>query len=200
LDWVQALAKTCQNEDILLIIDEVQTGMGRTGTLFAYEQYGIEPDMITLAKGLGSGFPVGALLAKEKSAISFQPGTHGSTFGGNPLAMTAALATLETIAEINIIDQVQKNSTLIFNKLTDLKKQFPSIVDVRGKGFLIGIQFNHEIKWLMDALREQHILVLVAGADVLRILPPLNTTIEEINQFLTIIHRILIDQRKEGSS
>lgn len=200
LEWVQNIAETCQKEDILVIIDEVQTGMGRTGTLFAYEQYGIEPDMITLAKGLGSGFPVGALLAKEKAAISFQPGTHGSTFGGNPLAMTAALATLETIVNSKVLVQVQKNSTLVFNQILEWKKQFPSIIDVRGKGFLIGIQFDHEVKELIDALREQHILALVAGADVLRILPPLNTTDEEIKHFLTTLQVILLDQRKEGSS
>lgn len=200
VEWVQQLAKTCQKHDILLIIDEIQTGMGRTGTLFAYEQYGIKPDMMTLAKGLGSGFPVGALLAKEKSATSFQPGTHGSTFGGNPLAMTAALATLETIVKGDLLDQVKKKSILIFNRISEWKKQFPSIIDIRGKGFLIGIQFDYEVSGLLEALRDQHVLALVAGADVLRVLPPLNTSDEEINEFLTIMQSILNDQIKEGSS
>ncbi|WP_280770961.1 aspartate aminotransferase family protein [Salipaludibacillus daqingensis] len=200
LEWVQELANACQKEDILLIIDEVQTGMGRTGTLFSYEQYGIEPDMMTLAKGLGSGFPVGALLAKDKSALSFQPGTHGSTFGGNPLAMTAAKATLDTIVSHHLVDEVKRYSEKIFTKLHEWKKEFPAIVDVRGKGFLIGVEFDKEVKGIIEGLRKNHVLALVAGPNVLRILPPLNTTEEEIDQFLMILHDILDEQLKEESS
>ncbi|WP_416150535.1 aspartate aminotransferase family protein [Salipaludibacillus sp. HK11] len=201
LDWVKAIANECRENDMLLIIDEVQTGMGRTGTLFAYEQYGIEPDIITLAKGLGSGFPVGSMLAKEHAAKSFQPGTHGSTFGGNPLAMTAALATLETMLDNNcdLFKNVKNNSTRIFSELSSWKKDLPNMIDVRGQGYLIGIQFDGEVTGIITSLREHHVLALVAGPDVLRILPPLTTSKKEIDQFLTILHDILKAQLEEGS-
>lgn len=198
-EWVQKIAKLCSQEDILLIVDEVQTGAGRTGALFAYEQFEIEPDVMTLAKGLGSGFPVGAMLAKEHVATSFQPGTHGSTFGGNPLAMTAALATIETISQPNILQNVQRQSEKIFSELASWDRKFSFIKDVRGKGLLIGIEMDGAVHDFLKTLRGYNILVLVAGPNVIRILPPLNTSDEEVNYFLTTLYEVFIAQEKEVS-
>lgn len=181
--WVSELADLCKAADILLMIDEIQTGIGRTGTLFAYQQYGVEPDVITLAKGLGSGFPVGAMLAKEHAAKSFQPGSHGSTFGGNPLAMTAALATLEEILGHNLLSDVCEKAEWLRNELETVKQNFSCIKEVRGTGFLIGVEFYNEAGSLISSFREKGILVLAAGAKVLRILPPLTTSQEELEIF-----------------
>ncbi|RKL69325.1 aspartate aminotransferase family protein [Salipaludibacillus neizhouensis] len=182
--WIQELAKICKENDILFMVDEIQTGMGRTGTLFAYEQFNIEPDVITLAKGLGSGFPIGAMMAKEAVANSFQPGTHGSTFGGNPLATTAGLATIEALTSPDFLTTVTNKSAMLTKQLHQLKEDFPSIVEVRGMGLLIGIEFTHPVKPIMESLRAKKILVLIAGPKVLRILPPLVTTTEELELFM----------------
>lgn len=182
-DWVDALVRTCRKNDCLIIVDEVQTGMGRTGTLFAYEQYGFEPDIMTLAKGLGSGIPIGAMLAKEKIAQSFTPGTHGSTFGGNPLSATAGLATLETFAEENIIEHVQKQSIDFWTKLEDLKTQFSFIKEIRGKGLMAGLETEMEAVKITRAALAEHLLVLTAGPHVVRLLPPLVITEKETALF-----------------
>ncbi|UTR14812.1 acetylornithine transaminase [Salipaludibacillus sp. LMS25] len=193
-EWVQTLVSKCEQHNVLVIIDEIQTGMGRTGALFAYEHYDIEPDIITLAKGLGSGIPVGAMLAKHHVSQSFQPGTHGSTFGGNPLAMTAGIATLNTLTKDHIIANVVQLSSQLFKELEELKKNIAQIEDVRGLGFLIGIQFSHDVAPIVKKLRDKNILCLVAGPKVLRILPPLNTTEVEMNVFITALKNILTDQ------
>lgn len=192
--WIQQLAALCRKHDSLLIIDEIQTGIGRTGSMFAYEQYGIEPDIVTLAKGLGSGFPVAAMLAKGTASEAFQPGTHGSTFGGNPLAMTAALATLETIEEENILANVSALSEQLYSHLKTLQQQFPVIEDVRGAGLLAGIQFKNGAKPVMQALQKKQVLCLLAGPDVLRILPPLTTTEDELALFITHLKETLNEQ------
>lgn len=182
--WVTELAAICKENDILLMLDEIQTGMGRTGTLFAYEQFGIEPDVITLAKGLGSGFPIGAVLAKDKVAATFTPGTHGSTFGGNPLAATAGYATVKSMLTDKISEHVQMLSEYFFSKLNELKEIYPEIKQVKGKGLLIGLEMEKGAGTYITALREKNVLALSAGEHVLRILPPLTTTTEEINEFL----------------
>ncbi|GER67709.1 acetylornithine aminotransferase [Weizmannia acidilactici] len=181
--WVDALISTCKKNGILVIVDEVQTGMGRTGTLFAYEQYGFEPDIMTLAKGLGSGFPIGAMLAKEEVAESFTPGTHGSTFGGNPLATTAGLATLETFIEEKVIENAQKQSKYLWAKLETFKAQFSFIKDVRGKGLMVGIETEIEAAEIIRAALKEDLLVLSAGPHVVRLLPPLIVSEEEIDLF-----------------
>ncbi|WP_078576696.1 acetylornithine transaminase [Salipaludibacillus agaradhaerens] len=193
-EWVQTLVSKCKQHNVLVIIDEIQTGMGRTGAMFAYEHYDIEPDIITLAKGLGSGIPVGAMLAKQHVSQSFQPGTHGSTFGGNPLAMTAGIATLNTLTTDHILANVVQLSSILFKELEKMKKSIDQIEEVRGLGFLIGIQFSHEVSPLVKKLRDKNILCLIAGPKVLRILPPLNTTEVEINVFVTALKNILTDQ------
>ncbi|WHX24810.1 acetylornithine transaminase [Virgibacillus halodenitrificans] len=191
IEWLTNLRDLCHEHDILFMVDEIQTGMGRTGELFAYEQFGVDPDVITLAKGLGSGFPVGALLAKKTVAESFQPGTHGSTFGGNPLAMAAGLATIETIMNNSILNEVENKSRWMAEQLAALKQQFSSIEEVKMSGLLIGVQMKEEAAPLVTAFREKGILVLLAGSHVLRILPPLIVSQEELTTFITVFKEIL---------
>ncbi|MGE8203939.1 acetylornithine transaminase [Heyndrickxia sp. NPDC080065] len=190
-EWIQELASLCKKKNILLIVDEIQTGMGRTGTLFAYEHYGIEPDIMTLAKGLGSGFPIGAMLAKDSVAIAFQPGSHGSTFGGNPLATTAGCATVEQFISTKILPESNQQMNYLWEQLRDLKKKFSIIKEIRGKGFLIGIVIEGESSKIVELALSEKLLILTAGPNVVRILPPLTVTKEEIDQFLFLFNKIL---------
>lgn len=185
--WVSKLVEICQSNNILLVVDEVQTGMGRTGTLFAHEQYGFEPDIMTLAKGLGSGFPIGAMLAKESVGSAFGPGAHGSTFGGNPLASAAAVETVKQVS--SLLPEVSNTSNYLISELKNLSEQCTSILEVRGLGLLIGIEVKEAVPYITE-LREKGVLVLTAGASVLRILPPLNVTQEEVNNFLNVLTEV----------
>ncbi|WP_025028266.1 acetylornithine transaminase [Caldalkalibacillus mannanilyticus] len=187
LEWIQQLEKLCKENHILLMIDEIQTGMGRTGTLFAYEQFGITPDVITLAKGLGSGFPLGAILASEEVAKGFSPGSHGSTFGGNPLATTAGLATLEYMVEQNIAQKAQEAGAYLKEKLLKLQESFPVIKEIRGKGLLLGLVFEDQVLELVTKARENKLLIVTAGPNVLRILPPLTVSKEEIDACIAVL-------------
>jgi acetylornithine aminotransferase len=189
--WIKQLEKICKENDILLMLDEIQTGIGRTGTLFAYEQYDIEPDVITLAKGLGSGFPIGAMLAKENVAASFTPGTHGSTFGGNPLAATAGYATVNTILENDILQHVKQVSAYFHEQLDLLKSKHPVIKEVKGKGLLIGLVMEGGASEYITALRDKNVLALSAGEKVLRLLPPLTTSKDEVDLFLNAFTTVL---------
>ncbi|RHW34296.1 acetylornithine transaminase [Oceanobacillus profundus] len=193
--WIEKLSAICKEADILLMVDEVQTGAGRTGTLFAYEQFGIEPDVMTSAKGLGSGFPIGAMLAKKECASTFSPGTHGSTFGGNPLAATAGIATIETILKQNILEQVKVNSSWLQEQLEALQAKEEVMVSVKGIGFLIGVELKEEANFFIKAFREKGILVLSAGSHVLRILPPLTTTKAELTQFIEVFKEVLVEMK-----
>lgn len=177
-EWVDQVAQLCKEQELLLIVDEIQTGIGRTGKWFSYQHYNIEPDIITMAKGLGSGFPVGAMMAKEFLADTFGPGTHGSTFGGNPLAMAAGLATLEEVEQL--LDDVAKKGAYMQEKLGG-----------RGKGLIIGIEFDFEVAPLLTALREEGILALQAGPNVLRLLPPFTITQEEIDFAIDKIKQVV---------
>lgn len=189
-EWLTQLEKICKENDILLMVDEVQTGMGRTGTLFAYEQFGVKPDVITLAKGLGSGIPIGAMLASESVAASFSPGTHGSTFGGNPLATSAGIATIESILSDGFLAEVKEKSEWFRKQLEKLRQSSNKVIGVKGLGFLVGIELTEPVGPWIDRFREKGILVLSAGANVLRVLPPLTTTKEELNQFVNVFHEI----------
>lgn len=193
-EWVRQLKQVCEENDILFIVDEVQTGIGRTGTLFAYEQFGVEPDIITLAKGLGSGFPVGAVLAKEKVAASFQPGTHGSTFGGNPLAMSAGMETIETILEGNILQEVKQKEKQLMADLIRLQQSYSRIKEIRGLGLLIGMELEGAASFIVEQLQKRNILVLTAGPNVVRILPPLTTTLDELALFIGQLEEILLEE------
>lgn len=189
-EWLTQLEKICKENDILLMVDEVQTGMGRTGTLFAYEQFGVNPDVITLAKGLGSGIPIGAMLTSESVAASFSPGTHGSTFGGNPLATSAGIATIESILSDGFLAEVKEKSDWFRKQLEKLRQSSNKVIGVKGLGFLVGIELTEPVGPWIDRFREKGILVLSAGANVLRVLPPLTTTKEELNQFVNAFHEI----------
>lgn len=187
--WVQKLAQICKENDILLMVDEIQTGMGRTGTLFAYQQYSIQPDVISLAKGLGSGFPIGAIIAKEKVSKGFEPGTHGSTFGGNPLATAAGIATISHLLESNILTHVKEISVYLNQQLESLKKKYTSIKEIRGKGLLKGLVVETDALAIVKKAIQYKLLILTAGPKVVRILPPLNVTKEEINEFTIALEK-----------
>lgn len=181
-EWLVALSKKCIEVGALMSIDEVQTGMGRTGSLYAWEQYPIEPDMFTLAKGLGNGLPVGALLAKEKVAKSFTPGSHGSTFGGNKLAMASANEVVSTINQIDFLTSVKQKGNYLINELKTKLANCEKVLDIRGHGLMIGIELNQPVSPLITQLMEERLLVLSAGANVLRLLPALIISENELDE------------------
>jgi len=192
--YLQAVRTLCDELGLLLILDEVQTGIGRCGTMFAFEQAGVAPDILTLAKGLGGGVPIGAMLATDAVAASFGPGTHGSTFGGNPLSCTAALTVLEAIESEGLLVNVQVRGEQLRQGLLELKARFPAIVDVRGRGLLVGAELSVEAASVVTTAREQGLMILLAGPRVLRFLPPLNVTESEVNEALALLASALEDQ------
>lgn len=191
--FVLDIKRLCEEKGLLLIIDEVQTGIGRTGTLFCYEQYGIKPDIMTLAKGLGGGVPIGAVLATNEAATGFELGDHGSTFGGNPLACAAANTVLEVIADNQLCFNAGTISELIVNKLNQIKEKRGYIKEVRGMGLLIGIEFDERIlaSGMRDSLRNEGYLVSSIGKSVIRIAPPLIIKEAEAAKFCQAIDKIL---------
>jgi len=190
-DYLKKVQNWCQEKGILFILDEVQTGIGRIGTLFAYEQYGVEPDIMTLAKGLGSGVPIGAFLAKENVSV-FSPGDHGSTFGGNPLAFATAYATLKYIIDNDIPAQVKRVGNYFLTRLEGLKQQFDFITEVRGRGLLIALEFNQEIaEKLVLACIDRGLLVNKVKPNALRFMPPLIITEKEVDKALGILRDVL---------
>jgi acetylornithine/N-succinyldiaminopimelate aminotransferase len=191
-DYLHEVRELCSGHGILLILDEVQTGMGRTGKLFAYEHYGITPDIMTLAKGLGAGVPIGAMLATEQVAAAFQPATHGSTFGGNPLVCAASTAALETILEDGfILDQCRRMGKYLIKGLEELKKEFPSLIaDVRGMGLLIGMELVRDCAPVVKACMESGILVNCTAGNVLRFMPPLIVTEKEIDHLMDVLEQV----------
>jgi len=196
-EWISSLQKRCHEVGALFIVDEVQTGVGRTGTFFTSEDYGISPDIITLAKGLGGGLPVGAMLAKKDISAAFTPGSHGTTFGGNPFIMHAVNALIDEVSSSNFLDSVQKNSEYFFSELRILQEEFPNFIsEVRGKGFLLGLLLHAKISAadLQKKLREKKVLVITATGNVLRILPPLITTKENIDYFLGVLKSVLSEE------
>lgn len=195
--YLQAVRQLCDEHGLLLILDEVQTGIGRCGSMFAFEQADIVPDILTLAKGLGGGVAIGAMLANEKVAASFGPGTHGSTFGGNPLACTAALTVLEVIHSDHLLSNVQQRGKQLRQGLLDLAKRFPVIRQVRGLGLLVGADLSVAAAPLIAATRKQGLLILMAGSNVLRLLPPLNVTAEEVNEALAMLATVLSQTLEE---
>ena len=191
-EYVQAVRKFCTENKILLIVDEVQTGVGRTGTFFDYEQYGIEPDILTLAKGLAGGVPIGAVLATDTAASGFAPGDHGSTFGGNPLACAAGLAVVEEITSKDLLKNVMEVSAFIQKKLEKVAKKTGKISEVRGKGFLIGIELESGSSAEMKMkLFEKGYLVSSIGSNVIRIAPPLILNKLQANKFISALQDAL---------
>jgi acetylornithine/N-succinyldiaminopimelate aminotransferase len=192
-EWINQLVRICKENNILLMVDEIQTGIGRTGTFFAYEQYGMEPDVISVAKGLGSGFPIGAIIAKAEVAKAFDPGSHGSTFGGNPLAVTAGLATVQHIISTKLLKQVNEKADFFNQQLQNVKGKFPIIEDIRGKGLLIGMVVPGKALEIVQKAISQKVLILTAGPDVVRILPPLTVSKEEILELMVVLESIFQD-------
>ena len=189
--YLKELRQVCEQLGLLLMLDEIQTGMGRTGRLFAYEREGIAPDIMMLAKGLGSGMPVGTLLATDKAARGFVPGTHGSTFGGNPLACAAGLASLETLLEDNIIIQnVEALGKHFMSGLESLRGKYAFIKDVRGEGLLIGMQLDFEGRDIVTECLKQGFLINCTVNTVLRFMPPLIISEEEIDQLVDALDGI----------
>jgi acetylornithine/N-succinyldiaminopimelate aminotransferase len=188
--FLKALRAICDRHGLLLIFDEVQTGMGRTGHLFAYQKLGVAPDVMALAKGLGGGFPIGACLATSEAAKGMTAGTHGSTFGGNPLAMAAAHAVLDVILAPGFLERVRQNALLFKQRLAELKDRHPAIVaELRGEGFLIGLRALVPAAELVEALRAERLLSVAAGENVVRLLPPLIVGEAEIADALARLDR-----------
>jgi acetylornithine/N-succinyldiaminopimelate aminotransferase len=185
--FVAEIVKLCKEHDALLILDEIQTGMGRTGKLFAYEHYGIEPDIFTLAKGLGSGFPIGAVLGKAKLKDAFAPGSHGSTFGGNLLATAAGIATVETMLEEDVPQRAAELGETAAAFLRQRLAGNPIVTDVRGKGLLIGIECSTAVGDIVSDCHRSGALVITAGTNVLRIVPSLLIPREELLRGLGIV-------------
>ena len=188
--FVKNLADFCQREGILLIVDEVQTGMGRTGQLYSFEHYGIIPDIVTLAKGLANGLPAGALLGKSSLASALGPGSHGSTFGGNKLAMAAALETLHIMKEAGFLEEVRTKSDILMEQLQLAFQEHPKISAVRGLGMMIGIETSASLSRLVEAARQKGLIILTAGENVIRLLPPLTISREEIQQGIAILKEV----------
>jgi len=191
-EYVQAVRRLCDERGVLLIIDEVQTGMGRTGRLFGYEHYDIEPDIFTLAKALGGGVPIGAMLAKEQVAEAFSPGTHASTFGGNPLACAAGLAVVQTMEDEGLVERCAKMGEYFMEGLRSLGEKHSSLVqDVRGKGLILGLEIARGARDVAGACLAKGILVNAIGDRVLRFLPPFIITEAEIDQVVAALDGIL---------
>ena len=191
-EFLLGLRELCNRHYLLLMLDEVQCGVGRTGKFFAYEHAGVRPDAIGMAKGLGGGFPIGAIWIGEKAADLFQPGMHGTTFGGTPLACAAALAVLDVLEKERLCEAVTLNSAAWYAALNQLVKDFPAqVLAVRGRGYMVGLQLAGDPAPYVAALREAGLLVPSAGGNVIRLLPPLTATTEELAQAVDIIRTVL---------
>jgi acetylornithine/succinyldiaminopimelate/putrescine aminotransferase len=188
--YLKALREICDEKGLLLIFDEVQVGMGRTGKLFAYEHDGIEPDMLTLAKSLAGGVPIGALLIRKGIAESFRPGDHASTFGGNPLATAAGVAAFTTLLEEGMLENCQKMGDYFFSHLEALQKKFPFIKEVRGKGLILGIELKIEGSSIVNEMLRKKILINCTMGNVLRFLPPLIVTQEEVDRVVKALEEV----------
>lgn len=189
--FIQEVRKLTKDYDCALIFDEVQTGMGRTGALFAYENYGVEPDIMTLAKALGNGVPIGAILATDQFADAFSPGAHGTTFGGNPLVTSVACTVLNEMLENNIPHLAKEAGAYLIEKLKGLQEKIPSIVDVRGMGLLVGVELDHLGAKYVKAMLEKGFLINCTKEKVIRLIPPLIVTNEEIDQLVQALEEVL---------
>ncbi|MBD8067556.1 acetylornithine transaminase [Bacillus sp. PS06] len=191
-EFLTSVEVLCKQYGALFIIDEVQTGIGRTGKPFAYQHFNLSPDIITVAKGLGSGLPIGAMIGKAKLKEAFGPGVHGSTFGGNPISVAAAKATLDIIFNDEFLNEVNEKGKLLKTGLKNELAGVESVLEVRGCGLMLGIACNGDVSPIISNLRENGLLVLNAGPNVIRLLPPLTITKEEIQQAIKLIKAELI--------
>lgn len=191
VDYLKKVRGICTRKQVLLIFDEVQTGLGRTGALFAYEHYGVTPDIMTLAKGLANGVPMGAMGCTEEVASGFAPGAHACTFGGNPLSSAAAVATIKALTKPGFMDAAKALGDYCFDKLRAVAKKHPRIVEVRGKGLMIGIEMREPVKEIVDKLLDAGVICGSAGPNVLRFLPPLIITQSDIDRVVSLLDTCL---------
>ena len=191
-DWcLKGLRKICVKKNVLLILDEVQCGIGRSGDFFAFEKSKVKPDIVPIAKGIGGGFPIGAVLMNKKVAAGMIAGTHGSTFGGNPLAMQIGNTVFDIISKKSFLNNVKKNSKYFFGQLNKIKEMYPNIIkEVRGRGFLIGLQLHKDQTDFIKKLMDYKLLTIRAAENVVRILPPLNVKKSELDLAITIIKKV----------
>ena len=193
---LKGLRKLCNKKKILLILDEVQCGVGRTGDFFAFEKSKVKPDIVPIAKGIGGGFPIGAVLMNKKVASGMTSGTHGSTFGGNPLAMKIGNEVMNIVSNKEFLNTVKKNSIYFHNELQKVKNKFPKIIkEIRGRGYLIGIQLHVDQTNFIKALMQNKLLTIRAAENVVRILPPLNVKKNELDQALKIINNVCLSYK-----
>ena len=189
--FLREVKKICKKRDILLILDEVQCGIGRSGKFFAYEYANVKPDIVPIAKGIGGGFPIGAVLMTKKVSKCMVPGTHGSTYGGNPLAMAIGNVVMDEVFKKGFLKNVRKNSNYFLKRLNDLKKNYPRVIkEIRGIGLLIGIKVNVDLGNFINKLTNNKLLTIRAAENVVRILPPLNVKKREIDQALKILNKV----------
>ena len=194
LDYMQSLRRFTRERDILLILDEVQTGMGRTGKFFGYEHFAIEPDIMSLAKALGNGFPVGAIVAKDEVMQAFEPGTHASTFGGNPLAGAAVSATIKTLIGEGVIKNCEEMGQYLRQGLASLQKRFPFIKEIRGIGLLLGVELDIDGDAIQREFMKEGVILNCTKGRILRLVPPLIVKKEEIDLFLETAENIFSRQ------
>ena len=194
-DWcLKGLRKLCDKKKVLLILDEVQCGVGRSGDFFAFEKSKVKPDIVPIAKGIGGGFPIGAVLMNKKVASGMVAGTHGSTFGGNPLAMQIGNTVFDIISKKSFLNNVKKNSKYFLNKLNIIKNEYPNIIEeVRGRGFLIGLRLREDQSNFIKRLMDNKLLTIRAADNVVRILPPLNVKKSELDLALKIIKKVCFE-------
>ncbi len=197
-EYIQALRNLCNQKNILLIFDEVQTGMGRLGTMFGFQHYGITPDVMILAKALGGGLPIGAIVVKNKIADTFKPGMHASTFGGSPLVCKAALGAFKAIHSDKMLKNTKIMSAYLLKELNVLKEKFECIVDVRGIGLMIGIELNIEGKEIYEECFNQGLIINCTQGNILRFMPALNVTKKQANKALYILEKVICSTSKIG--
>ena len=192
-EYIRQIRELCTQKDILLILDEVQTGMGRTGEIFGFKHYGIEPDLMVLAKALGGGLPVGALVVKRSIADVFKPGMHASTFGGSPLVCKASLGTFKAIFADKMLGNARKMGPYLIGRLNELKGKFKCIQEVRGLGLMIGIQLNIEGKGIFEACLRHGLIINCTQGNILRIMPALNVTKKQIDKAVHILEKSITE-------
>lgn len=190
-EFIKGIRKICDEKDIVMICDEIQCGMGRTGSMFAYQAYGIKPDIVTSAKALGCGVPVGAFMAVDKVAKAMVPGDHGTTYGGNPLVLSAVIKVQELFKKLNLVEHVKETAPYLEEKLDELKGKYDIIVDRRGKGFMQGLEFSVPVGDIVCKALENGLILIGAGANIIRFVPPLIATKEDIDKMSDILDKTL---------
>lgn len=196
VNFLQEVDKLCKENNALLVVDEVQTGIGRTGKLFGYQNFGIEPDVVTTAKGLAGGVPIGAMMCTEKCDV-LVPGDHASTFGGNPLATAGSKVVLTELTTTNLLEQVQETGAYLTEKLNELKTEFPDMLtDVRGIGFMQGLEMTVPVLEVEKKCIEKGMLIVGAGTNVLRFVPPLVITKENVDECISILHEVFTEMKE----